>query len=116
MHVWLVIFVSAVVLPAQSLRTFGIGLSSQWLYPNESEIFNYTLSTRSSWGVMTHFWVTGDPAIDLSTFSYYIDGESVPSIEFVSYMVAGAGFNDQTAPWGTTWMGKGAKGGAWYNN
>jgi hypothetical protein len=55
-------------------------------------------------------------AIDLSTFSYYIDGESVPSIEFVAYMAAGVGFNDQTAPWGTRWMGKGAKGGAWYNN
>ena len=55
-------------------------------------------------------------AIDLSTFSYYIDGESVPSIQFVSYMVAGAGFNDQAAPWGTKWMGKGAKSGGWYNN
>ena len=54
--------------------------------------------------------------IDLSTFSYYIDGETTPSISFVSYMVAGAGFNDQTAPWGTRWIGKGAKGGGWYNN
>jgi hypothetical protein len=88
--------------------------------------------------VLTHFWTTGEPgkffssfirsddhgnsclyfslAIDLSTFSYYIDGESVPSIQFLAYMVTGAGFNDQTSPWGTKWMGKGAKGGAWYNN
>jgi hypothetical protein len=88
---------------------------------------------------MTHFWTTGEPgkyfflrvvlsddhgnrclsfslAIDLSTFSYYVDGEIVPSIQFVAHMVTGAGFNDQTAPWGTKWMGKGAKGGAWYNN
>jgi hypothetical protein len=55
-------------------------------------------------------------AIDLSTFSYYVDGEIVPSIQFLAHMVTGAGFNDQTAPWGTKWMGKGAKGGAWYNN
>ena len=55
-------------------------------------------------------------AIDLSTFSYYVDGEVVPSIQFVTYMLSGAGFNDQTAPWGTKWMGKGAKGGALYNN
>ncbi|CAF0910524.1 unnamed protein product [Adineta steineri] len=116
MRVWFLLFIPVVVLQAQSLRTFGIGLSSQWLYPNETEIFNYTLTSRGSWGVLTHFWATGDPAIDLSTFSYYIDGENVPSIQFVSYMSAGAGFNDQTAPWGTTWMGKGAKGGAWYNN
>jgi hypothetical protein len=55
-------------------------------------------------------------AIDESTFSYYIDGEVVPSIQFVTHMVAGVGFNDQTAPWGTKWIGKGAKSGGWYNN
>ncbi len=54
--------------------------------------------------------------IDEATFSYYIDGETVPSIQFVTYMVAGVGFNDQTAPWGTKWIGKGAKSGGWYNN
>ncbi len=47
-------------------------------------------------------------ALDTSTFSYYIDGESVPSIQFLPHMLIGAGFNDQTAPWGTKWMGKGA--------
>ncbi|CAF1513217.1 unnamed protein product [Adineta steineri] len=86
MRIWFLLFIPVVVLQAQSLRTFGIGLSSQWLYPNETEIFNYTLTSRGSWGVLTHFWATGDPAIDLSTFSYYIDGENVPSIQFVSYM------------------------------
>ncbi len=55
-------------------------------------------------------------AMDTSTFSYYIDGESVPSIQFVNYMLVGAGFNDQTAPWGTKWMGKGAQSGGLYNN
>ena len=87
---------------------------------------------------MTHFWVTGDPgelllpfillgtnmrdgwfvflAIDLSTFSYYLDGESVPSIQFVTHMLVGVGFNDQAAPWGTKWMGKGAQSGGWFNN
>ncbi len=54
--------------------------------------------------------------IDLSTFSYYIDGEAIPSIQFVTNMVAGVGFDDQTAPWGTKWMGKGAKTGGWFNN
>jgi hypothetical protein len=55
-------------------------------------------------------------ALDRATFSYYIDGESVPSIQFVTYMLAGAGFNDQAAPWGTKWFGKGAAGGGWFNN
>ncbi len=54
--------------------------------------------------------------IDLSTFSYYIDGETVPSIQFVPYMLTGAGGDDQTAPWGTKWIGKGAARGGWYNN
>jgi hypothetical protein len=54
--------------------------------------------------------------MDLSTFSYYIDGEITPSIQFVPYMLVGAGFNDQTAPWGTKWFGKGAEGGGWFNN
>ena len=54
--------------------------------------------------------------MDRSTFSYYIDGEMTPSVQFVPYMLVGAGFNDQTAPWGTKWFGKGAKGGGWFNN
>ncbi len=35
MHVWFLLVVSAVALQAQDLKTFGIGLSSQWLYPTE---------------------------------------------------------------------------------
>ncbi|CAF1444803.1 unnamed protein product [Rotaria sp. Silwood1] len=116
MHVWLLLLVCVLTTTAQDLITFGIGLSSQQLYPTETEILNHTLAPDSKFGVLTHFWTTGDPAIDQSTFSYYIDGESVPSIQFVTYMLAGAGFNDQTAPWGTKWIGKGAQLGGWYNN
>jgi hypothetical protein len=35
MYVWILVVVSAVALQAQGLKTFGIGLSFQWLYPNE---------------------------------------------------------------------------------
>jgi hypothetical protein len=35
MYVWILLVVSAVALQAQGLRTFGVGLSFQWLYPNE---------------------------------------------------------------------------------
>ncbi|CAF3373254.1 unnamed protein product [Rotaria socialis] len=116
MYAWilLIVFTSSTI--AQNLNTFGIGLSSHWLYSKETELFNYTLSENSSFGVLTHFWTTGDPAIDESIFSYYVDEESVPSIQFVTYMLVGAGFNDQTTPWGTKWIGKGAKYGGWYNN
>ena len=54
--------------------------------------------------------------VDLATFSYYIDGETTASIEFATNMAAGVGFDDQGAPWGTRWIGKGAKSGGWYNN
>jgi len=47
--------------------------------------------------------------IDESIFSYYIDGESIPSIQFVTYKLVEAGFNNQTVPWGTKWIGKGVK-------
>ncbi|CAF1509457.1 unnamed protein product, partial [Adineta steineri] len=116
MHVWVLLFVCILTTKAQELLTFGTGLSSQRLYKTETEIFSHTLSPGSTFGVLTHFWTTGDPEIDTSTFSYYIDGEAVPSIQFITYMLAGAGFNDRAAPWGTKWIGKGAKSGGWYNN
>jgi hypothetical protein len=54
--------------------------------------------------------------IDTSTFSYYVDGETTPSIQFVTHLATGVGFNDQTAPWGTTWMGTVEHSGGWFNN
>ena len=46
----------------------------------------------------------------------YIDGESEASIVLQPALMAGVGFNDQTAPWGNKWIGKGAQGAAWYSN
>jgi len=96
--------------------TFGTGLSSNKLYAKDIEIFNHTVSATASHGVMTHFWATGDPAVDSAIWSYYIDGEQDASIVFSSGMVTGVGFNDGAGPWGTTLVGKGAKSGAWYSN
>jgi hypothetical protein len=61
MHVWFLLCVCLTIAQAQKLITFGIGRSSNRLYLNETEIFNYTLTAGSTFGVMTHFWVTGDP-------------------------------------------------------
>ena len=33
MHIWILLFVYVITTNAQDLNTFGIGLSSQWLYP-----------------------------------------------------------------------------------
>ena len=80
------------------------------------DVFNHTVSAGSTFGVMTHFWCTGGPALDAAVWRYYIDGEKVASIQFTSAMAAGVGFLDTQGPWGTQWMGKGAHSGGWYNN
>ena len=102
-----------------SLVTFGMGYSQFVLTSAEQDFFNHSLSSPSSThGVLTHFWATGDPSalIDQAIWSYYIDGATTPSIQFTSAMVAGVGFDDQAAPWGHRWFGKGAAGAGWYNN
>jgi hypothetical protein len=35
MRIWLLLVVCAVAGQARGLKTFGVGLSFQWLYPNE---------------------------------------------------------------------------------
>jgi len=101
---------------AQMPITFGTGLSQFELTSNETVMFTHTLSATSTFATMTHFWATGDSNIDTAIWRYYLDDEAYPSIEFQSAQVAGVGFIDQTAPWGNRWIGKGADGGAWYNN
>ena len=75
-----------------------------------------TWRTASCWSVYLLLPLSGDPAVDSAIWSYYIDGESIPSIVFNSGMITGVGFGDGTGPWGTQLMGKGAKSGAWYSN
>ena len=103
---------------AGELVSFGSGYSQYTLTAAETPFFNHSLSSSASYGVLTHFWITGGASalIDTSIWSYYIDGESSPSIQFTPAMAAGVGFADPTAPWGNRWMGKGAADGGWYNN
>ena len=96
--------------------TFGTGLSQFQLTANETTMFSHSLSATSAFATMTHFWATGDSNIDTAIWRYYLDDESYPSIHFTSAQVTGVGFVDQFAPWGNKWIGKGANGGAWYNN
>ena len=96
--------------------TFGTGWSQLPLTPNETTLFTHALAPTSAFATMTHFWATGDSNIDTAVWRYYMDGEEQPSFQFQSAQVAGVGFVDQFAPWGNKWIGKGANGGAWYNN
>jgi hypothetical protein len=92
---------------AQPLKTFGTSISQQPIYAKDTLIFEYYLSGNAKWGTMTHFWCTGDPAMDTAIWSYYIDDDIEPSIQFASAMAAGTGFAAEFSnPWSTRWMGK----------
>jgi len=67
---------------------------------------------------MHHFWLTGGDTDNLanSIWSYYVDGETTPSVEFSPSMASGIGQNDSAAPWSNKWFGKQAKTGGWFNN
>ena len=62
---------------------------------------HHTIDPSSSFGVLTHFWVNGNPAelIDTSTWRFHIDGESEASIIHQPPRLARVGFSDQTALW-----------------
>eukprot|EP00729_Bicosta_minor_P014382 gene14382-25916_t len=87
-----------------TMRTFGTGKSEFLITPEETVLFNYNVSAPESYGVFTHFWITGSPAggggSDNATVRYYIDGEETASIEFKPPLATGVGFDD-LAVWGT---------------
>jgi len=94
--------------------TFSNAVAGSWFRggsENELIFFNSTVG-----GALTHFWMTGEPICDDVLIRVFIDGEQQPSLEFTPAMAAGTGFDDDQAPWGTAWMGKGAATGGWYNN
>merc|ERR1711957_814469 len=92
------------------LKTFGTGSSAMIINTTEQLLFEHTVSTDGSTGVMTHFWITGlerTPAGEQPKYNsngtddvivrYYIDGEQAASIEFKPPMAAGVGFSDAAA-------------------
>jgi hypothetical protein len=89
-----------------SVKTFGTGHSAFALGPSEQTIFEYT-PTQGSYGVITHFWITGGAGIDNATVRFYVDGEGEAAIEFKAPQAAGVGFDDKAAPWGIRQVGLG---------
>lgn len=113
---------------ADKVRTFGTGKSAFQLAAKEATIFEYTVKSAGGFGVMTHFWITGNGfhgklnetdgtgSIDNATVRYYVDGETTAAIEFKPPLACGTGFGDTAGPWGTAEVGHGARWGAWYFN
>jgi hypothetical protein len=77
-------------------RTFGAGLSQVQLTHSEQVLLNYTLSSTGAWGVVNNWWVTGGDRGVL--FSFYVDGESLPSIQVVAPVACGNGFGVDVDP------------------
>jgi len=97
-------------------QPFGIGISGGQVTTTEIDVFAWQMPAGNM-GVMTHFWITGDnTVIDRTVIRYYIDGEQTASIQYNAGLASGTGFADATSPWGTKWIGKGAKDGSWFNN
>jgi len=99
------------------VAAFGTGLSAGVIDTNEQIIFNWVLPAGVSHGVMTHYWATaGNGILEKSYVRYYIDGETTASIQFVPPLACGSAVDETKAPWGTKWIGKGAKDGSWWSN
>ena len=99
-------------LVTKPLKTFGTGNSAFANAGPERSIFNHT-TVGANAGVMTHFWTTGDT--DDAVWSYYVDGESVPSVQFQAPRAAGTFFGDE-ALWGNSKIGKGGTGSGYFVN
>jgi hypothetical protein len=121
-------------------RTFGNGVLSA--IENSSHpsllVLNHTLHPDSAYGVMTHYWSTGELVNWDTVIDYFVDGEETPSISLMEDMACGQGypkaefgtFNGNGAPYngegypkpGTTGlfaagekMGKGGQVGGYYH-
>ena len=98
--------------------TIGTGMSQAKLTDDETTLFEHTVSADGQWAYLNHFWAAGGPVgqIDRTIFRYYVDNETIPSVVFTPAFACGVGFGDQSAPWQSKWIGKGAKSTGWNHN
>jgi hypothetical protein len=66
-----------------------------------------TLLEQPGTGTLTHMWFGGSwSGWGGTRIRVYVDSEERPGIEFALFMGHGVGWDDETAPWGTSRMGK----------
>ena len=53
------------------------------------QVFSHTLSNDSEYGVMSHYWSTGEVVNWDTVIDYYVDGETTPSISLMEDMACG---------------------------
>jgi hypothetical protein len=55
-------------------------------------VLEHNVSSDASYGVMTHYWSTGEIVNWDTVVDYYVDGEPEPSISMMEDMACGQGF------------------------
>lgn len=100
---------------APTASVIGTGRSQGKLTEQEFVFFEHTVG-GGQWAYLNHFWAAGSAQVDFTVFRYYVDGERDASVVFTPPLACGVGFGDQTSPWGTKWMGKGAAKTGWFHN
>lgn len=96
------------------LRTIGTMGKGERVLSGETEA---VLFEHNGEGCLTHFWFGGNfSGVEETRIRYYVDGETVPSIDMRLFMGHGIGFNDQHAPWATKTIGKIGKKNGIFNN
>ena len=55
-------------------------------------VLEHNLSSDAAYGVMTHYWSTGEIVNWDTVVDYYVDGEETPSISLMEDMACGQGF------------------------
>jgi hypothetical protein len=55
-------------------------------------VLEHNLSSKAAYGVMTHYWSTGEQVNWDTVVDYYVDGEETPSVSLMEDMACGQGF------------------------
>lgn len=89
--------VAALLLVASGVpvpRTFGNGVISYVRNSTFSPlvVLEHNLSSNAAYGVMTHYWSTGEQVNWDTVVDYYVDGEDTPSVSLMEDMACGQGF------------------------
>mmetsp|Transcript_96100 Transcript_96100/g.311787 ORF Transcript_96100/g.311787 Transcript_96100/m.311787 type:complete len:423 (-) Transcript_96100:49-1317(-) len=102
-------------------RTFGNGVLE---YARNSTfkahvVLNHTLHEDSAYGVVSHFWETGELINYELVIDVFVDGEGAPSISFQPGMASGQGYPKEAGGLelfeAGGKMGKASQIGGWYN-
>jgi len=91
--------------------------------PGRDEPGLVVLNHTGAAGCVTHVWATGGSGTKGDVrFSFYVDGESTPSVSYVMTLASASpsietvGFADNAAPWGNKYFGHGSTAGGLFNN